>query len=194
MRCLHLGLAIAAIVAAPPCIHSQLAAASRRQGTIAETVDSWISNAESEIVPAAEAMPTARFGFAPPVSMGQFKAVRTFAQQVKHLAANNYWMAAMITHQQYGVELSTERGPDSVQTKPQILAYLKGSFTALHAAVATITAGNVVDSVPTPSKWQRNRLSLAIDAVAHSYDHYGQLVEYLRMNDIVPPASRGSAP
>lgn len=162
----------------------------RRQRTIAETVDSWISNVESEVVPAAEAMPADRFAFAPPVTLGQFDGVRTFAQQVKHVAANNYWMAAMIMHQKYGVELLAERGPDSVRTKQQIMDYLEGSFAALHAAAATINAGNVVDSVETPINWQRNRLSLAIDAIAHTYDHYGQLVEYLRMNGIVPPASR----
>jgi hypothetical protein len=88
--------------------------------------------------------------------------VRTFAQQVKHLAANNYWMAAMMTQREYTEELSSERGPDSVTTKPQIMKYHEGSFAALH------------------------------DAVAHSYDHHGQIVEYLRMNGILPPASRGA--
>ncbi|MFL6302677.1 MAG: hypothetical protein ACJ72H_03970 [Candidatus Sulfotelmatobacter sp.] len=37
------------------------------------------------------------------------------------------------------------------------------------------------------------RLRLAEFGVAHAYNHYGQMVEYLRMNGIVPPASRGKS-
>jgi ABC-type uncharacterized transport system YnjBCD ATPase subunit len=72
--------------------------------------------------------------------------------------------------------------------------YLRGSFAALHRAVATIDQGNAVEPIRTPSAWQTTRLSFAVDAVAHSFDHYGQLVEYLRMNGIVPPASRPRTP
>ncbi len=34
------------------------------------------------------------------------------------------------------------------------------------------------------------RLALAMSLTGHPYDHYGQMVEYLRMNGIIPPASR----
>jgi hypothetical protein len=158
--------------------------------TISRVVDAWISNVEREVVPAADALPAEHYGFAPATTLGEFVGVRTFAQQVKHLAADNYWMAALITAQEPRVDVSKETGPDSVQTKAQIVAYLRGSFAALHAAVATITDVNAVRQVNSPSEWQTTRLSFAIDAVAHSYDHYGQMVEYLRMNGIVPPASR----
>jgi hypothetical protein len=160
------------------------------QTTIAETLDSWIANTEDHAVPAADAMPEQKYSFAPPTTIGEYKGVRTFAQQVKHLAADNYWMAALIMGTTPTADMSGETGPDSVRTKAQIMAYLKGSFTALHHAVATIDAANVVAPMRTPSKWQRTRLSFAVDAVAHSFDHYGQLVEYLRMNNIIPPDSR----
>lgn len=160
------------------------------QRTIAETLDSWIANTEDHAVPAADALPAEKYSFAPPTTMGEYKGVRTFAQQVKHLAANNYWMAALITGVTPTADMSGETGPDSVRTKAQIMVYLKGSFAALHRAVATIDATNVVAPMRTPSKWQKTRLSFAVDAVAHSFDHYGQLVEYLRMNDIIPPDSR----
>jgi hypothetical protein len=62
---------------------------------------------------------------------------------------------------------------------------------ALHAAAAAINDKNMLEPMAAaPSDRQRTRLQLAVDAVAHSYDHYGQIVEYLRMNGIVPPASR----
>jgi hypothetical protein len=160
------------------------------QGSIKAALDSWIANTEAHVVPAADAMPDAGYSFAPALTMGEFKGVRTFAQQVKHLAANNYWMAALILGDSATADMYNETGPDSVRTKAEILDYVRGSFSALHTAVATIDPGNVVQPTRTPSAWQKTRLSFAIDAVAHSFDHYGQLVEYLRMNGIVPPDSR----
>ena len=64
---------------------------------------------------------------------------------------------------------------------------IKESFAFGHKAVATLTPAN---SVETVGKNKRTRLFLATFAAAHAFDHYGQLVEYLRMNGIVPPASR----
>jgi DinB family protein len=161
-----------------------------QQRTIGEALDSWITETEDHLVPLAEAMPEDKYSFAPPVTYGEFKGVRTFGQQVKHLAANNYWQVARILGETPDLEMTKETGPDSVQTKPEILAYLKGSFQALHKAMATINEKNVVEPITTSSSWQRTRLSAAEDAVAHSFNHYGQLVEYLRMNGIIPPDSR----
>jgi uncharacterized damage-inducible protein DinB len=157
---------------------------------IAQVLDSWISNAEKHVMPVAEAMPAEKYSFAPAESGGEFRGVRTFAQQLKHLAANNYWMAALILEKKASAEMHNETGPDSVQSRAEIIEYVKGSFAALHQAVTTIDAKNATAPVESAISWQRTRLSFAVDAVAHSFDHYGQLVEYLRMNGIVPPASR----
>ena len=62
--------------------------------TVSQALDFWITVTESEVVPAADAMPEEKYSFAP--SGNGFTGVRTFAQQVKHLAANNYRMAARI--------------------------------------------------------------------------------------------------
>jgi Bacterial regulatory proteins, tetR family len=75
-----------------------------------------------------------------------------------------------------------------VKTKAQVMHYLKGSFTSLHRAAAALNENNMDD--PMPSKGNRTRLLMLIDAVVHSSNHYGQMFEYLRMNHIVPPASR----
>jgi hypothetical protein len=157
--------------------------------TVSQALGFWVALAESEIVPAGDAMPEDKYAFAP--SGGAFTGVRTFGQQLKHLAANNYRMAAYILGQSPTPDQKAERGPDAVRSKAQIMDYLKGSFTALHAAAAAINDKNMIEPLAAaPSDRQRTRLQLAVDAVAHSYDHYGQIVEYLRMNDIVPPASR----
>lgn len=181
---------VALLVAAPLLAQTKQPS---RQRTIAETLDSWVTNAETHVIPAADALPAERYRFAPPTAYGDFRGVRSFAQQVKHLAANNYWMAALISRERPSAEMSNETGPDSVKSKAQIIAYLAGSFAALHRAVTSIDADNIVAQVQNDDSWQTTRLSFAIDAVAHSFDHYGQLVEYLRMNGIVPPDSRPAA-
>jgi len=155
--------------------------------TVSQALDFWITNTENEVVFAAEAMPEEKYSFAP--SAGEFAGARTFAQQVKHLAANNYRMAAYILIQTPTPDQEAETGPDAVRSKAQIMDYVKGSFVALHRAVAVVNEGNMVEPLAVPPK-QNTRLQLTVDAVAHSYDHYGQMVEYLRMNGIVPPASR----
>ena len=162
----------------------------QQQRTISETLDSWITNTENHVVPVAEAMPEEKYIFAPPLTYGEFKGVRTFAEQAKHLAANNYGAAALIMGEALTPEMASETGPESVRSKTEIINYLRGSFAALHKSMATINLKNVVEQIKTPSSWQKTRLSVAEDAVAHSFDHYGQMVEYLRMNGVVPPASR----
>jgi uncharacterized damage-inducible protein DinB len=150
-----------------------------------QALDEWISTAEKQVVDAAEAMPAEKYSFAP--TNGEFAGVRTFAEQVKHLAANNYAISARIGGRKPSADQLDESGPESVKTKPEVMEYLRGSFAALHKAVATLDdakASTIVKGGKHNPTW------LAIDAVAHSFNHYGQIVEYLRMNGIVPPASR----
>jgi DinB superfamily len=152
-----------------------------------QAFDSWVSRIEALVVPAAEAMPDSLYSFAPG-GVG-FKGVRTFAEQVKHLAANNYQMAAPAAGEQAPEGTRNERAPDAVRTKGDIIAYLKGSFAMLHRAAAAINERNLSEEVGVNGK-KHTRSYLLIDALAHSSNHYGQMVEYLRMNGIVPPASR----
>jgi uncharacterized damage-inducible protein DinB len=193
MRKTNCIIALMVLLAGSSAAHTQ-AGKPLQQRTIAEALDSWITTAEQRVVPAADAMPEDRYSFAPDQTCGEFKGVRTFAQQVKHLAANNYGIAALILERKRNAEMANETGPDSVRTKAEIMDYVKGSFVALRKAVATIDEENVVQRTASPSQWQKTRLSFAMDAVAHSFDHYGQLVEYLRMNSVVPPDSRPQKP
>ena len=167
---------------------TQVATAQTRP-TASQTLDFWITNTEKEVVSVADAMPEEKYTFAP--TAGEFTSVRTFAEQVKHLSAANYQLAALILGENPPHGEHDETAPDSINSKAQIMNYVKGSFAALHRAVATISEGNMLEPVVTSAgSQQRNRLHFVVDAVAHSYDHYGQMVEYLRMNGIVPPASR----
>ena len=153
---------------------------------VSQTLDFWVSETERLVVPAVDAMPEANYSFAP--TGGEFKGVRTFAEQVKHLAAANYQLGAGILGENPPPGTRDETAPASLQKKAEIMEYLKGSFACLHRAAAAINEANMNE--PLAAKGNRTRLWLLIDAVAHSHAHYGQIVEYLRMNGIVPPASR----
>src|SRR5438270_742097 len=142
---------------------------------------------EHDVVPAADAMPADKYDFAP--TNGEFKGVRTFAQQVKHVAATNYMFGAGVLGEKPPVDLGGENGPDSLKTKADIMKFLNDSFAYLHKALASVSEKNQLDQIDTEFGMKVSRLTFAVFAVAHPLDHYGQMVEYLRMNGVVPPAS-----
>src|SRR5271163_1893168 len=181
----------AASGAAPAAATAQQAAPAAP--TIASVVDSQISGIEKEFVAAAEAMPEDNFNFSPEslkIPGSEYKGVRTFALQLKHVAISNYFIWSPITGDKVPESLQGDNGAENVKSKTEIIKLLKDSFALGHKAAATLTAENMLQ-IPEHSK--STRLRLATFGVAHAYDHYGQLIEYLRMNGIVPPASRGSA-
>src|SRR6202165_2415130 len=161
--------------------------------TIASTVEREISTIEKQVVEAAEAMPEDKFNFSPEsanIPGGEYKGVRTCAVQVKHVAASNYFIWSPVTGDKPPEGLKDGSGPENLKTKADIIKFLKDSFALGHKAAATLTTQNMLQ---TAEHSKSPRLYLATFAVAHAYDHYGQMVEYLRMNGIVPPASRGKS-
>jgi hypothetical protein len=157
---------------------------------IGKAVDLEIQIAESEVVPLAEAMPADKYDFAP--SQGEFKGVRTFSQQMMHIAAVNYQVASATLGEKNPSEIgASENGPASIKGKDAVVKYLKDSYTYAHKATASLTAANAMDMVPSPFGGGKiARISIAAFPGWHSFDHYGQAVVYARMNGIVPPASR----
>ena len=157
--------------------------------TVSQVLDRSVSNMEHEFVSAAEAMPEDKFDFVP--ASGEFKGVRNFGQQIKHVAAVNYVYGAAILMEKPPVDTGDEDGPASVKSKDEILKYLKDSFIYVHKAVQTIDEKNAVEPIKSPfGMGTITRLSMATGVTAHGFDHYGQMVVYLRMNGIIPPASR----
>ena len=166
-------------------------AKSDQQPTFAAVYDHLLSGVEKEVVSAAEAMPDDKFNFAPATTQGEFKGVRTFAEQVKHIAGGNYMFAAAILGEKPPAEAGGENGPSNLNSKADIVKHLNDSFAYLHKALNSIDEKNVLEKVQSPFGANKvTRLSLATIAISHPFDHYGQMVVYLRMNGIVPPASR----
>ena len=156
----------------------------------AKAVDGLISMMESEVVGAAKAMPADKYNFAPAQGIfaanqsTQFDTVRTFVAQVTHLAQANYFFFGWS-----GIKPDRDlKAIGAITAKDEALAALEASFIYAHKAIATITAENAF-VVVKPVDGFTTRTTIAGFAAAHGYDHYGQMVEYLRMNGIVPPAS-----
>jgi uncharacterized damage-inducible protein DinB len=161
--------------------------------SLASMVDRDITAVEKQLVDAAEAMPDDKFNFTPEsltISGDDYKGVRSFAVQVKHVASSNYFIWSPITGDAVPAAIKDGNGPADIKTKAEILKFLKDSFALGHKAAATLTPENMLQPV---GKGKSPRLRLAEFGVAHAYNHYGQMVEYLRMNGIVPPASRGKS-
>jgi DinB family protein len=176
--------------AAPPAANSSPQIQEQSPPTIASVVDREISSVEQQILGVADAMPGDKFDFSPEtlnIPGSDYKGVRSFAVQLRHVAASNYFIWSPLTGDKLPEGLKDGNGPEALKTKADIIRFLKESFALGHRAAATLTIANMLLS---PQGSKSTRLRLAEFGVAHAYDHYGQMIEYLRMNGIVPPASR----
>jgi len=157
--------------------------------TFASVLDQQFTRSEKTVVPAADAMPEDKYGFAP--TQGDFKGVRDFAGEVKHMAVANYALGSGILGEKPPIDLGGPNGPPNIKSKADIMKFLNDSFVYAHKAVNSITETNILEPVKSPfGTSMTTRLALATSLISHPFDHYGQMVEYLRMNGIIPPASR----
>jgi uncharacterized damage-inducible protein DinB len=148
----------------------------------------------------AEAMPEEKYGYRP--AEGKFKnekpefgpaEVRTFAQQVKHVACANFAFAAELEGKTPPPGCDKD-GPSPAKTKKELLVYLRDSFAEARKVLAAIDAKNMFDTIEGPYAGPNTRLGMATVIIWHNADHNGQMVLYLRENGIVPPASRPNPP
>ena len=161
--------------------------------SLSALVDRQVSQYEKNVVEAAEAMPADKFDFNPAslnIKGAAYSDVRSFATLVKHTATANYRFWSTLTGDKMPENIKGPNGPDDLKTKDQIIQFLKDSFALGHKAAKTITPENALEQLPF-FRGTQPRLYIASACVIHAADEYGQMVEYLRMNGIVPPASRG---
>lgn len=190
MRPSH-ALAIA-LLASPYLTHAQTPSAPTTV-SLASVVDREISGVEKQVVEAVEAMPEEKFNFTPEnltIPGDDYKGVRSFAVQVKHIASSNYFLWSPVTGDAVPAAIKDGNGPVEMKSKAEILKFLRDSFALGHKAAATLTPENMLQPYAPGKSARLDRVEFG---VAHAYNHYGQMVEYLRMNGIVPPASRGKS-
>ena len=154
---------------------------------MAATVAQWFTMIERSFVSLADAMPEDKYAFTP--TGGAFDGSRSFGDQVKHVACGNFAFFNEI-EKKTPPERCESGGPNPARTKAELVTYLRESFAYASAVLKTMTPANALEPAGGPYGGQSTRLGLATLAVWHASDHYGQLVIYLRMNGIVPPASR----
>jgi hypothetical protein len=171
-----------ALVFAAATVFAQSVHAAPKTAT--EIFQQSVSGPERATLKLAESMPEGKYSFVP--TDGEFKGVRTFAQLVKHIAVDNYMMGAALLGEKVPIDVGVhENGPDAIITKAQITGFLRDSFKYLHKAVGKVNQENLMESVsyggvPLP------RLAVVNAAISHPWDIYGQMIEYLRMNDVDP--------
>ncbi len=182
---LRASLALACCLCAPALALAQqppkLAAGTPQ--TPAQVYGKLLSMYEKQFIDVAEAMPEDKFAFAPPASLGEFKGARTFAAQLKHVTETNEYFF----HDPAKPLVDNRAAIEKLKTRAEIIAALKQSFVQAHAFVDAITPENAYVTTDAGG----TRAGMASFGIAHFMDHYGQLALYLRMNGIVPPASRG---
>jgi uncharacterized damage-inducible protein DinB len=163
----------------------------------AKALDDLLKLFEDEVVGLAKAMPADKYSFTPVAatfaagSPAKFDTVKSFSQQVTHTALANYYFYSAISGAKPDVDMAAlqKMTNDPKVSKDDALKMLTGSLAFAHKAIATITMANAFVAIK-PVDGQNTRATLAAFGVAHGYDHYGQMVEYLRMNGIVPPGSK----
>jgi uncharacterized damage-inducible protein DinB len=162
-----------------------------------KALDDLLKLFEDEVVGVAKAMPADKYSFTPVAatfaagSPAKFDTVKSFSQQVTHTALANYYFYSSISGAKPDVDMAAlqKMTLDPKVSKDEALKMLTGSLAFAHKAIATITTANAFVAIK-PIDGQNTRATLAAFGVAHGYDHYGQMVEYLRMNGIVPPGSK----
>jgi hypothetical protein len=155
--------------------------------TIAESVLGTLLYSEGNLLAAAEAMPESKYAFVP--TAGNFKEARSFGEQIKHVACSNFGFFNEIEGKTPPPHCE-KGGPAKAASKAELIRYLRDSFDYGNQVLATINERNAMDRVEGPYAGPNTRLGIAVTAVWHMADHYGQIVEYLRMNGIVPPATQ----
>ena len=181
---------IVLLVAAASLTWAPRGAAEERIDPMAAAVAESFTMIERSFVGLADAMPAEKYGFKP--SGGDFKDARTFGEQVKHVACANFAFFNEIEKKEPPPSCATG-GPSPAATKAELTAYLRESFAYAQGVLRTMTAANALEPAGGPYGGRSTRLGLATLAVWHASDHYGQLVVYLRLNGIAPPASRPAA-
>ena len=174
-------LILAAAVVAPLFAQSEIP--TTIQGSVARTLDL----AEGQFVSIAEAMPETKYNFIP--TAGKFDDVRSFGEQVKHVACANYAFFNEIEGKTPPASCETG-GPRKATTKAELIRYLRDSFDYGNRVLTTVNEKNGLERVEGPYAGPNTKFGMLVTAVWHITDHYGQLVEYLRMNEIVPPATQ----
>ncbi len=122
-----------------------------------------------------------------PDNLWSFQAtpeVRTIGQLFAHIAdASNHICATAV-----GAKISTVSVENTMKTKAEIVAAPKKEFAGCDADYAAMTPASAVQVIDLTGT-KRTRITEMDYEVAHTWEHYGNLVTYMRLKGIIPPSS-----
>jgi uncharacterized damage-inducible protein DinB len=148
------------------------------QNLLAST-KAWYDAVRGFILKALDKIPEAKYTWKPSDD------VRTFAQQFMHIADSQYFLCGTAKENKQsnpGIEKS------ALKTKAELLKALNEGFAYCDSTYAGLTDASSAAIVQFFGQ-NRTKLSMLAANTAHSFEHYGNLVTYMRMNGIVPPSS-----
>jgi uncharacterized damage-inducible protein DinB len=134
------------------------------------------------ILRSAEKMPAEHFGFQPTPD------VRSFGQVLAHIADANYLLCSPALGEANPNGTSMQKIEGEKLGRDAMLAKLKETFDYCDRAYAKVSEANGDEQV-TFFNNKRSRAGALWFHVAHAFEHYGNLVTYLRLKGIVPPSS-----
>lgn len=170
-------------------------AAAQTDPAASNPLSTWLRNAymgnRNNILRSAEKMPEENYGMRP----GPQENVRTFGQQLGHLANYNYLWCS---------QAKGEKNPNAgnnlekLSTKAEFTKALTDAFTyceGVYTALTDAAGTEMIDITQESGRQTRNlRMALLILNYGHNNEIYGSMVSYMRMKSIVPPASEPRPP
>jgi uncharacterized damage-inducible protein DinB len=141
------------------------------------TSQAFFAGVKDNVMKSAEKIPEDLWSFRPTPQ------VRTIGQLFAHIADGQYEFCGMATGNppQKNIEQTATK-------KAEITAALKAAFAYCDGVYAHMTAASAVETVQANGQRQ-TRIGLMDFNIAHTDEHYGNLVTYMRIKGIVPPSS-----
>ena len=137
----------------------------------------WYTAIKSYVIRAAEKMPEADYSFKPA------STVRSFGQIVGHIADDEYYFCSTAKGEQKSSEVEK-----TVSKKADLVTQLKTAFAYCDGVYNEMTDAQAAEKVKTFTG-ERTKLSMLDFNTAHMYEHYGNIVTYMRIKGLVPPSS-----
>jgi len=180
---------LGSMLAIPAAAQDRPAAAAN-----ANPLSTWLRGVymgnRNNIVKSAEKMPEENYGMRP----GTQQEVRTFGQQLGHIADYNFLWCS----QAKGEKNPSPGDLEKLTSKADIMKVLNDAFTYCDGAYAALTDASGAETIDVTQENGRQTRSLRMQLLTLNYGHnneiYGSMVVYLRMKNIVPPASEPRGP
>ena len=169
-------LAFMSLVLAAPAL------AAAQADPLVTAAKNYSDMAKGNILKSAEKMPEEHYAFAPTPE------VRTFARLIGHVANANYMICSRASGSDSPNKVDIEK---TVTTKADLVKAVTESFAYCDGVIAKLDAKSAVEVVKLFGPNEHPKLGVIYFNTAHNFEHYGNMVTYMRMKGLVPPSSEG---